>query len=64
MLVVISNGIVVQASKRDVGGRKDGEVKSSVLLHSKTFCEWKICNCGRRETEETICMSKVREGNK
>lgn len=63
-MVVISNGIVVQANTVYVGGRKEGEVKSSVLLRRKTFWEWKISNRCRRETKETICLSKVREGNK
>jgi len=62
--VVISNGIAVQANGFDVGGRKEGEVHSSVLVCRKTSWEWKISNRCRRETKETTCMSRVRKGNK
>jgi hypothetical protein len=48
---VISNSIVVQDNRVYVGGRREGEVKSSMLLRSKTFWEWKISNRCRRETK-------------
>lgn len=63
-MVVISNGIAVQASRFDVGGGKEREVQSSVLLCRKTSWEKKIYSRCKRKTKETTCMSRVREGNK